>query len=197
MASVTVAPTQIKGPWEEGYALDHHTVSSTFLGYDALGNPNFDTRRTPLGELVFRLKNRGDRTVLDAIADTAAEFIKGRQLHCDLIAPVPPSRQRSFQPTVEIARAISARIGKPTVENCLRKVRATPELKNVYDYQQRLALLEGAFEVDAARVRGQSILLLDDLYRSGATLKALAKALRAAEPTRIVALALTRTRTRL
>jgi len=196
MAPVTFAPIQIKGPWDEGYALDRHTVSSSFLGYDALGNPYFDTKRTQLGELVFRLKNRGDRTVVDAIADTVVEFIKGRRLHYEVIVPVPASRRRALQPTVEIARAVSARVGKPTLENCVRKVKATPELKNVYDYRRRLQLLEGAFEVEADSVRRQSILLLDDLHRSGATLRAVAQALRGGEPARIVALALTKTRTR-
>jgi predicted amidophosphoribosyltransferase len=176
--------------------LDRHTVSSTFLGYDTFGNPYFDTKRTQLGELVFRLKNRTDRTVVDAIADTVVEFIKERKLHYEVIVPVPASRQRTFQPTVEIARAVSARVGKPTRENCVRKVKATRELKNVYEYRQRLELLEGAFKVEADSVRGQAILLLDDLYRSGATLKAVAQALRAAEPARIVILALTKTRTR-
>lgn len=197
MAAVTVAPIQIKGPWDEGYALDRHTVSSTFLGYDGFGNPYFDTKRTQLGELVFRLKNRSDRTVVDAIADTVVEFIERRKLDYEVIIPVPPSRQRTFQPTVEIARVVSARVGKPTRESYVRKVKATPELKNVYAYQERLKLLEGAFEVEGDSVSGQSILLLDDLYRSGATLKTVAQALRLAAPRSIIALALTRTRARI
>lgn len=197
MAPVSVAPTQIRGPWDEGYTLDRHTLSSNFLGYDAFGNPQFDTKRTLLGELVFRLKNRSDRTVVGAIADTVVEFAKARKLRYEEIVPVPASRERAFQPTVEIARAVSSRVGKPTRESYVRKVKATPELKNVYDYRQRLELLKDAFEIEADKVRGQLILLLDDLYRSGATLRAVAQALRAAEPARIVAVALTRTRTRI
>lgn len=42
-------------PYVEGYALDYHTVSST-----PTGDPchRFDTKRTELGERLFRLKSR-------------------------------------------------------------------------------------------------------------------------------------------
>src|SRR5437867_1811110 len=40
---------------------------------------------------------------------------------------------------------------------------------NVFDYLQRLKLLEGAFKVNGDAVARKRILLVDDLYRSGAT----------------------------
>ena len=59
----------------------------------------------------------------------------------------------------------------------MRKIKETPELKNV-DYAKRLELLEGAHSVEGDPLRGRSILLLDDLYQSGATLNAVARLLR-------------------
>jgi hypothetical protein len=50
---VTINPIPITGPWDEGFALDSHTVSSRYLGDDAYGNPQFDTIRSPIGELLF------------------------------------------------------------------------------------------------------------------------------------------------
>ena len=61
----------------------------------------------------------------------------------------------------------------------MTKIRKTPQLKNVYDYAERAKVLEGAFRADSAVIRGQSILLFDDLYRSGATMNAVAKVLSA------------------
>ena len=58
-------------------------------------------------------------------------------------------------------------------------------------------MLEGAFRADSAVIRGQSILLFDDLYRSGATMNAVAKVLSAEGQTATIhALVLTRTRRR-
>jgi competence protein ComFC len=192
-----VAAIGISGPWDEGYALALHTLSSDFLGYDNFGNPQFDTKRTKLGELVFRLKNRRDEAAVAPIAEAVAAFVTEQKLKYDLIVPVPPSRERTFQPTVEIARAVSERVNKPMREKCVRKVKPTGELKNVYEYSERVKVLKDAFEGDAERVKGERILLIDDLYRSGATMKAVAKALQAAGAERIVALAVTKTRTKI
>ena len=58
MPVVKIDPMRLPGPWAEGYVLERrHTLSSGFLGYDSFGNPQFDTKRSDLGELVFRLKN--------------------------------------------------------------------------------------------------------------------------------------------
>src|SRR5437867_2102921 len=115
MPSVKIDSMMLPGPWVEGYVLErHHTLTSEFLGHDSFGNPQFDTKRTELGELVYRLKNRNDRNTLDSIADTAVQFIQGWNPAFDLIVPVPPSRKRaSYQPVVEIARAIGERLSKP------------------------------------------------------------------------------------
>ena len=78
MASVKIDPMRLPGPWANGYVLERqHTLSSEFLGHDGYGNPQFDTKRSELGELVFRLKNRNDKNAVDSIGDTAVEFLKG------------------------------------------------------------------------------------------------------------------------
>jgi predicted amidophosphoribosyltransferase len=198
MAGVKIDPLKLPGPWAQGYVLERqHTVSSTFLGTDSSGIDHFDTKRSELGELVFRLKNRNDREVLTAIAEAAEGFITGWNPPVDLVVPVPPSRKRRlFQPAVEIARAIGARLSKPAVADAVKKVKHTPELKNVFDYQQRLKLLEDAFEVDASAVQGKRILLVDDLYRSGATAAVVAQQLQRAGAAAVYMLAITKTRTK-
>lgn len=40
---VEFQPRKIYGKWRTGWALDLHTLSSEFLGYDPFGNPVFDT----------------------------------------------------------------------------------------------------------------------------------------------------------
>lgn len=198
MAAVKIDPMKLPGPWADGYVLERqHTLASEFLGHDSFGNPQFDTRRTELGELVFRLKNRNDKNTLDPIADTAVQFIKGWAPPFDLIVPVPPSRKRlTYQPVVEIAKAIGTRLSKPVDTTAVSKIKDTPELKDVFEYQQRIKLLQGAFNVDRDAVAGKPILLVDDLYRSGATAVVVTQDLLAGGAAAVYMLAMTKTRTR-
>ena len=43
---VTINPIELSGNWTQGYALDIHTINSTFIGYDEYGHEVFDTRRS-------------------------------------------------------------------------------------------------------------------------------------------------------
>lgn len=169
----------IHGKWRQGRVLDYHTVHSTFIGYDAFGNPQFDTKRTPLGEALYRLKYSSDMSVLSDIVETAADFLSRTwRPPCALIVPVPPSRlQRTFQPVVKIAELLSGSLRWEFASDSVRKNKSTPELKNVYDYHERLTLLEDAFEMTGVSVKQRTVLLFDDLYRSGATLNAITAAL--------------------
>ena len=55
-----------------------------------------------------------------------------------------------------------------------RPIKDTPELKNVEDFEERKKILKDAFTVRPVGVlSGQTVLLFDDLYRSGATLSSL------------------------
>ena len=113
-----------------------------------------------------------------------------------MIVPVPPSRVgRAKQPVIELSTRLAPRLGMDLAERCVVKVKGTPELKDVYEYEDRLRALEGAFEVSKGPVDGRGILLFDDLYRSGATMNAVALALREdGQAQEVCVLALTRTR---
>jgi competence protein ComFC len=112
----------------------------------------------------------------------------------DIIVPVPRSNQRAVQPVFVLAEVISKRLGIP-LANCVKRARNIPQLKNVYDLDERLKLLDGLHEVDTPATQDKKILLFDDLYRSGATMNAITAALyeqgKAAE---VFALTITRTR---
>ena len=197
MAAAKIDPLRLQGPWADGYVLERqHTLSSDFLGHDSFGHARFETKRSELGELVFLLKNRNDRATLGPIAETAAAFVAGWQIPIDAIVPVPPSRQREFQPVVEIANGLGERLAKPVLVSAVTKVRETPELKDVFGYAERQKLLEGAFAVDGKAIQGLRLLLVDDLYRSGATAAVVSKVLIGAGAGAVYFLAITKTRTR-
>jgi hypothetical protein len=56
-----INPRKIDGPWADGRVLDLHSTGSEFLGYDEYGHEQFDTRRTEVGDLLYRLKYRTTR----------------------------------------------------------------------------------------------------------------------------------------
>jgi len=89
---VEIHPRKLVGSWTMGYALDFQTTSSMLIGYNAFGHPEFDTKRPPVGELLYRLKNRGDATAIEPLADVATAFI--RNWPVDSIVPIPPSIRR-------------------------------------------------------------------------------------------------------
>jgi predicted amidophosphoribosyltransferase len=154
-----------------GYSLDIHTTASTFLGHNEYGHPVYDTARSPMGELLYRLKYRGDKDALREIVDTVAAFLTGKwRLQADIIVPVPPSNTaRKNQPVMEVAHHLSDRCKIPLCDACVTKVKSTTQLKNVFELAKRRELLRDAFAVDPEKAAGKRILVFDDLYRSGAT----------------------------
>lgn len=193
-----IRPMRIPRRWREGFVLDYHTLSSTYLGEDEYGHPMFDTKRSDVGELLYRLKYRLDNSALEELVLTVARFVQSWNPGATVIVPVPPSRSgRPQQPVRTIAEALGKQVGIPVEPNAVIHAKETPELKNVYDYDERLRLLEGAHTVAPALVAGQKVLLFDDLYRSGATMNAITAALYdQGGVVDVYALAITRTRSK-
>lgn len=199
MAVVEINPVRLDGPWHDGWALERrHTIGSVHTGTGPTGHPIFDTTYSPLGHLVFLLKNRGQDDAVESIADTAANFVLGAGMKLDLIVPVPPSSERANgkNPTFMMVTAIGARLGLATDLEAVKKVKATTALKNVEDPDERKSLLEGAFEAQSEQVEGRRVLLVDDLYRSGVTASGVATALIEAGTREVYFIAMTKTRSR-
>ena len=174
--TTSIHPMLIPGSWKEGYVLDYHTKSSIFLGYDEYGHPRFDTVRTEVGELLYRVKYKGLKRALTELANTAANFIRQWDPEIHAVVPVPPSRARKTQPVIELATRLAAALDLP-LRDVVQRVQSHKELKDIFDYHERIKLLENAYDVNRRTIRGQSVLLVDDLYRSGATLNAVTAAL--------------------
>lgn len=166
--SVIINPIVLPGPWRSGVALDLQTSSSTLIGVDQWGHNRFDTTRPPMGELLYKLKYRHDSTAVAEIVDTVSDFLRTWP-QVDCIVPVPPSKQRTFQPLSAVAEALSAHTRIPLCRECISKVKATPELKDEADYSKKLEILNDAIAVHPELTQGGRILLLDDLYQTGAT----------------------------
>ncbi len=170
MSTVNIRPMKLPpAPWVEGFVLDYHTISIT-----PTGDPyyRFDTKRTELGERLFRLKYRqGGASVIADIVDTAAQFVTRWNPPVECVVPAPPSLARSTQPAVEIARELALRLHLPLCEGAVVKVKETPQMNNIDDWAERQTVLREALQRGGSDVKGKVILLFDDLIESGSTIR--------------------------
>lgn len=108
------------------------------------------------------------------------------------IVPVPPSplrwRWRGFDPAEEIAVALSLLAALP-MHSCLRRRRGPRQVG-----RDRIDRLSDPPRVEVRAEVPESVLLVDDVHTTGATLSACASALRAGGTERVVALTLARSR---
>jgi competence protein ComFC len=191
VAVVEINPEHIDGPWIDGFVLDRHVVSSRPIGY--LGeHMQFETTRSPLGELVYQLKYRGGKP--DDIVETAAAFVTERWGPViDCVVPPPPSLHRTKQPAVLIAEGIAAHFGMSALPAAAIKAAATQQMKNV-PLHERAPLLSAAIQAGSDAVQGRRVLLVDDLWETGSTLRRVAEVLNQMGASEVRALAMTRTK---
>ena len=107
----------------------------------------------------------------------------------DTIVPVPlhpeKERQRGYNQSTLIAEGMSKVLGIPLLAGALRRLRDT-ESQTQKSREERIENMKEAFEiVDAERMRGKHILLVDDVLTTGATLESCALSLLKAEETTI------------
>ena len=191
---VAINPKKISGKWISGYSLDVHTLSSTHLGVNEHGHDVSDTKRSEVGELLYRLKYRGDQEAAKEIIEAAASVLRPSRAKFDLIVPVPPSGVRPVQPVIILANGIGAALGLP-IADCIATTRPATPLKGVMGPERRKELLVGLYSVDPAVTARKNILLFDDLFRSGSTMNAITELLLGAgKAASVRALTVTRTR---
>lgn len=185
---------KVDGNWDKGLAFDVHTLSSTYLGPDEYGHDQWDTTRSEMGELIYKLKYQQDKSTLPHIV-ALLERIKGIEKF-DCIIPIPPTdSSRKFQPVTEITLALGGRHNATVLTDILAKNPGGDQLKNVQDVDKRAELLRNSLYVkNSDAVKGCSILLVDNLYRSGATLSAATYLLYEAGASRVCVLTMTKTR---
>jgi competence protein ComFC len=102
----------------------------------------------------------------------------------DFIVPVPlhsvKQREREFNQAERLARRLSAATAIPLRRKWLRRVLPTAT-QTLLTREQRAANMRGAFSVGhRVRLDGERIILVDDVFTTGATTSACAKALHAA-----------------
>lgn len=115
----------------------------------------------------------------------------------DLIIPVPLHRndlkKRGFNQSVLLGKVTGDYFSIPVRENVLVKKRSTPFQVNLSKKERKINIL-GAFSVEKPEeIKGKNILILDDVFTTGATVEECTKELMKARAKNIFVLTLART----
>jgi ComF family protein len=147
----------------------------------------------PARQLLARLKFEGRRRVAALFADMIVERMDPRRRELPIV-PVPPRPGRARPDGIElVARSLERRHGR-VVRRILQ--RSGGAQQKSLDFVQRRDNLMGKIDLHpAVRSRAESlprgVLLLDDVFTTGATLDACARALREAGCLSVLAMTLT------
>ena len=169
---------KIEGPWNKGSVLTKHTLASVCIGQNQSGYPIFDTTRSEIGEALYQLKYKSDWSKVEFLANAIYEHIKAdKNIH--FIIPMPASNPREKQPVSEIANIVAEKLGVPIFHNILSKTQNGQSLKDLNRKEDKIELLKDSFTVNKAITNDGkwNVLLIDDLYHTGATMEAACKAL--------------------
>jgi predicted amidophosphoribosyltransferase len=144
----------------------------------------------PARRVVHGLKYSRRLSLAGVAAEAMLRALPGYE-SADAVVPVPAGpwrwRWRGFDPAEEIALSLAARAGMP-VRSCLRRGRGRRQVG-----RRRSDRLADPPAVRATQECPPQVLLIDDVWTTGATLSACAGALRERGSRRVVSLAFART----
>ncbi|WP_415643681.1 double zinc ribbon domain-containing protein [Sphingomonas antarctica] len=131
-------------------------------------------------KVVLRLKYGRRPGVARIIAASMARDVP---LESDaLLVPVPLHHwrlwSRGYNQALEIARHVARARGVAVADDALRRIRATPPMKGI-GAAARTRAMRGVFRA-SQRFDGRHVVLVDDVYTSGATVEACARVARRA-----------------
>ncbi len=182
----------LKDGLDECFALSLHMVLTEGGGFV----------RTPIAQLVREAKpydtgwNAGSREKAAKLATMLIDFIRVHPTYSrvPLVAAVPASNpNKPFDLPTFLVEQIAAATGKEIVTASIRKTRQTQPMKSFATLADKVANIKDAFQVDQARLTGNRIILIDDIYQTGTSINEVSRALRSAGVRQVFGLTLTKT----
>ncbi len=116
----------------------------------------------------------------------------------DIIIPVPVHWRkeaiRGYNQAYLLAKPLAMKLDKPILRDCLVKSKWTREQNTLSAYERKRNLLDSFKVRRRERIQGMRILLIDDIFTTGSTLKVCSETLMKAGAESVFALTLTSTK---
>lgn len=157
--------------------------------------PDYDRARAPLlyddatRPLVLAFKHGGQRDMIGQFGRWMAMAAGEVCDEADLILPVAlhwrRRLSRRFNQSALLAEALARETGLPVLCDCLLRSKATPSQAG-RNAKARRRNMVGAFRISGGqRVQGKTVILVDDVFTTGATVSACARKLKRAGAARV------------
>lgn len=178
-----MALKEIFGEWSRGFVLDQHSIASRPDGQYANGVPRFDTDYTEVGKAVNLLKYHGDFKQIPGLASAVCRHIVPNFGNIDLVIPMAASTKRARQPVNALAAYIARKLKISAAKGFLVKAPGSQPLKDLSTREEKDIALQGKLSLSGELAGGgpYAVLLVDDLYETGASLDAACRVLRECE----------------
>ena len=160
----------IDGPWPVGYALAVHTLSSRYLGDDENGRPQFETKRSEPGELLYKAKYHADRESADKIVQLFLNEGKVLALlkNVHVIITIPSNKRRSFEHVKYITDEIAKNVNIEVRHDVLKKsINVEIKLLSTNEKRKLESIMICEKKNDKQDIK---VILFDDLFDSGKTM---------------------------
>lgn len=196
--------TFLDAPWCEacGLPFEYAVPGGSLCARCAVKRPGFDRARAAMGydegsrALILSFKH-GGRT--EGLASFAAQMRRaGRDVlsGADMLIPVPlhPTRliKRRYNQAALLARALARITPANFAPDVLFRTKRT-QSQGGFNARARAENVRGAFSVkQPARIKGRHLVLIDDVYTTGATLEACARTLKRAGAAQVDGICLAR-----
>ncbi len=145
-------------------------------------------------QAIHGLKYNNLRALALPLGELLFDYMKENPPPGEAVVPVPLHskrlRERGYNQSALLAKELGKLAMLPVVEDCLVRQKPTASQAKTASLGDRQKNVAGAFRCRDSRLKDKKVIVIDDVFTSGATLNACAQALKAAGAVSVWGLAL-------